>query len=832
VTIDVTPSNDAPVAVNDTGSATEKGGTANGTAGSNATSSVLGNDTDPDSTLTVASIRTGGTEGVGMAGTLGSGLTGAHGTLTIGANGNYTYVVNENDATVQALNVGQTTTDTFNYTVTDGSLTDTATITITINGANDAPVAVADVGAVNEDATLTKTAAAGVIRGAPGADGDVDNTTASLVVSGAVAGAGAVTQGAGVGTSLAGTYGHLTLAADGSYTYVADQPAADTLAAGATANDVFTYTVKDPGGLVSNTTTLTITVTGTNDAPVAVADVGAVNEDVTLTKTAAAGVIQGAPGTDTDADNTSTSLVVSGAVAGVGAVTQGVGVATSLAGTYGHLTLAANGSYTYVADQAAADALANGVTANDVFTYTVKDPGGLVSNTTTLTITVTGINDAPVVSAAAVDSTGHISFSIADPDNSSFTLLNSPSGIAAAFGNPTLATGANTLAVPTAPGSVISGTLQVSDGAGGTDDVMGVYLGTAGNDTNITVPVAGGLNAIYGFGGTDTIKLANGDFGAGTYIDGGSGTDTILFTNRTTVDFTTGTVVGVENLTGSSGGDTVTMSAQQWAAFSSIDLASDSPGSDVLTVVVNGAVDISASGGATIANTEAVHVTGSGVADTLTLTGTQLNTLITAGADIDLGGGTDTINLTSTSTGLNSLSNDVDLVNVEVISAASAASGVTIDLHVQTEAFTIIGSNSADTLTGGSGGDTLIGNGGNDTLTGNGGADRFVLNPATGGKDTITAFVSGTDDIFVDVASQSFTVDTATNISASQFHISTVTGGTELNASAWSGAGTNKFFYNATTQELWYSANGTGTDRIDIAHMSTGVPAAADIHTF
>src|SRR4029079_12025740 len=197
----------------------------------------------------------------------------------------------------------------------------------------------------------------------------------------------------------AGTYGHLTLNADGSYSYIADQNAADALATGVTANDVFTYTVKDPGNLVSNTTTLTITVTGTDDAPLAVADVGAVNEDATLTKTALTGVIQGAPGADTDVDNTTASLVVSGAVAGTGAVTQGVGVATSLAGTYGHLALNADGSYSYIADQAAADGLAAGATATDGFTYTVKDPGNLVSNSTTLTITVTGTDDAPVANA-------------------------------------------------------------------------------------------------------------------------------------------------------------------------------------------------------------------------------------------------------------------------------------------------------------------------------------------------------------------------------------------------------------------------------------------------
>ena len=143
-TITITAVNDAPVGVNDTGSATEKGGVANGSGGSNGTGNVLTNDTDVDNTnasLVVSAIRAGGTEGAGTAGTLGSGLVGAHGTLTLNANGTYTYVVNENDAAVQALNTGGTLTDSFNYTVKDpGNLTDTAVLTITINGANDAPV--------------------------------------------------------------------------------------------------------------------------------------------------------------------------------------------------------------------------------------------------------------------------------------------------------------------------------------------------------------------------------------------------------------------------------------------------------------------------------------------------------------------------------------------------------------------------------------------------------------------------------------------------------------------------------------------------------------------
>jgi VCBS repeat-containing protein len=149
VTISVTAVNDAPVAINDSNSATEAGGIGNGTPGSNASGNVLSNDTDVDTSLAsfrVTALHAGAAEGSGATGTLGSALAGAYGNLTLNADGSYNYVLNNSAAAVQALNVGAKLTDTFNYTMTDGSLNDAALLTVTISGANDAPVAVADSG--------------------------------------------------------------------------------------------------------------------------------------------------------------------------------------------------------------------------------------------------------------------------------------------------------------------------------------------------------------------------------------------------------------------------------------------------------------------------------------------------------------------------------------------------------------------------------------------------------------------------------------------------------------------------------------------------------------
>ena len=55
-----------------------------------------------------------------------------------------------------ALDAGDTVTDVFVYTIDDGDATDTATLTITVTGVNDDPVAVNDTDSVNEDKTVFK----------------------------------------------------------------------------------------------------------------------------------------------------------------------------------------------------------------------------------------------------------------------------------------------------------------------------------------------------------------------------------------------------------------------------------------------------------------------------------------------------------------------------------------------------------------------------------------------------------------------------------------------------------------------------------------------------
>ena len=102
-------------------------------------------------------------------------------------------------------------------------------------------------------------------------DADGDSLTVSAI------------SGGSIGSALDGTYGQLTLDADGSYEYIANKDAADELDPGDTATDEFTYTVNDGNG-GTNTATLTITITGVNEPIVATNDTDSVNEDKTINR--------------------------------------------------------------------------------------------------------------------------------------------------------------------------------------------------------------------------------------------------------------------------------------------------------------------------------------------------------------------------------------------------------------------------------------------------------------------------------------------------------------------------------------------------------------------
>lgn len=231
-----------------------------------------------------------------------------------------------------------------------------------------------------------------------------------------------------------------------------------------------------------------------------------------------------------------------------------------------------------------------------------------------------------------------------------------------------------------------------------------------GSHHNDTLRLGAGSDRIYMGGGDDRLLLANGDFLYSEVIDGGAGVDTLEFVNATTVNFNSGSLVDVEHILGSAGHDEIFLSALQWAALGSVDMVS---GTDVLNVIARG--DISALSAPILSNIDTGHLVGTSVSDTVTMTGNQLGAIVFGGGNVSFGSGNDTLNLTSTSTVLNSLSN-VRLTSLENISFSLATSGIQLDLSSQTEGFVITGSAHNDTISGGTGADTINAGNGDDNI--------------------------------------------------------------------------------------------------------------------
>ncbi|SDG40244.1 cadherin-like domain-containing protein, partial [Roseospirillum parvum] len=167
----------------------------------------------------------------------------AEGSVTINADGSYTFDPGQD---FQDLGVGESREVTFTYQVSDGQGgTDTATATVTVTGSNDGPVA--------EDASISASEDGDAVTGQLSAsDIDGDSLTFALVDGPAE--------------------GAVTVNADGSYSFTPGDDFQD-LGVGESREVSFTYEVSDGQG-GSDTATATITVTGSNDGPVAVDDLG------------------------------------------------------------------------------------------------------------------------------------------------------------------------------------------------------------------------------------------------------------------------------------------------------------------------------------------------------------------------------------------------------------------------------------------------------------------------------------------------------------------------------------------------------------------------------
>ena len=356
---------------------------------------VLLNDSDPDGDQLTSTLVDGP----------------AHGTVATNPDGSFTYTPAQDFS-------GD---DQFTYTANDGTASSNApaTVTITVTPVNDAPVAAANAYTTSEDAPLT-IPALGVLAN----DSDVDGDGLSAVlVSGP-------------------TNGTLTLNADGSFTYTPSANFSDS--------DGFTYQASD-GTLQSGLATVTITVTATNDAPVARAQSVTTNEDTPVTVTLA------------------------------GEDTEGSPLTYRLISQPSHGTLSGEGNvYTYTA---AADYF-----GDDAFSFVVND-GTEDSQPATVSIGVSPVNDSPVANSQSVSTVEDTPVSITltgsdiDGDVLSFAVTTGPTNGSL---SPTATPGTYTYT----PNANFNGpdafTFTASDGTSSASATVTIDVGTV-NDA----PIAG-----------------------------------------------------------------------------------------------------------------------------------------------------------------------------------------------------------------------------------------------------------------------------------------------------------------------------------------------------
>lgn len=166
-----------------------------------------------------------------------------------------------------------------------------------------------------------------------------------------------------------------------------------SLGVGASMTTSYNYTVMDSQGGQS-LGNVSITVTGLNDAPNAVADTVATNAALGTTENA--NIVSGVNVLSNDSDPDSGDTFNISAVAGSG-TNIGVGVAGSNGGTF---VIDASGNLTFNPGTAF-DSLAQGATLTTSVTYTIIDGNGQTSNATA-TVRVTGTNDAPILAVSTL----------------------------------------------------------------------------------------------------------------------------------------------------------------------------------------------------------------------------------------------------------------------------------------------------------------------------------------------------------------------------------------------------------------------------------------------
>jgi len=260
--------------------------------------------------------------------------------------------------TIQELEGGESLTDTFTYTATDGLETSNeATVTVTVTGLNDVPTAVDDQYVVNDNVLLDTP------RSVLANDSDPEGDPLQVIVS--------------ESDTISNLGAKVTVQPNGNFVYdPTSSPALAALKPDEVLIDTFTYTVDDDdaGNDSTSKATVSITVNGANTAPKAAPDTYSTVEDEPL-RVDAPGVLVN----DSDVDSTQLSVIPQAFFTPIGA----------------SVVIRSDGGFDYDPTTSLTLAALNGSESmNDQFVYVATDAGAAIASGT-VTITVNGITDPP-----------------------------------------------------------------------------------------------------------------------------------------------------------------------------------------------------------------------------------------------------------------------------------------------------------------------------------------------------------------------------------------------------------------------------------------------------
>ncbi|WP_169805040.1 beta strand repeat-containing protein, partial [Variovorax boronicumulans] len=754
VTVTITGTNDVPVIA----------GAASGAAQEDV--AVSGGNLATSGALTIADVDAGQSNFAPQASTAGGN---GYGSFTLAANGAWTYTANNSQAAIQQLGAGQSISDSFTAVSSDGTASQVVTVTIT--GTNDVPVigGVAS-GAVTEDASTPNLSTSGALTIA-----DVDTGQSSFTAQ--------------AGTAGSNGYGSFALAANGNWTYTANngQAAIQQLAAGQSLSDSFTAVSSD--GTASRV--VTVTIAGTNDAPVlsaaATPALASVNEDAGAPVGAVGTLVSSlvnlnppAGGLDnvTDADNGAiTGIALTGVNAANGSwwySTNGGANWAAVGAVSGASALLlaadANTRVYFQANSNFSGTVSDGITFRawdqtsgaagaTVSTVTNGNSSAFSSATDTASITVIAVNDNPVAVAdrIIVSNSTLVTLSVSsllgnDTDIDGLALTITSVGGAVGISGLTLDAANGTISFTSgSTAGATAGSFQytVSDGAGGTTtatatiDIRAVSGGNGADTIDLGATGAYQASFIDGRGGADDLT---GGVGGDVFIGGsGNGADTLLGASGN--DLLIGGD-GNDTLSGGAGNDVLRgglgSNDSMDGGDGSEDLLDFSDGSVAVnfTLVQSAAPTSIVNGTAGLGNNDTYQniegVIGTGLADTLT--GSASNDIIRGGAGNDtLDGAGGTGDLLDFSDGTAGLTFTLTQSSSTTSFNASAA-GLGTDGYKNFEG--VIGTAFGDTITGSASNDQLRGGGGNDVINGLAGDDRIVggtgADLLTGGADNDT----------------------------------------------------------------------------------------------